>query len=82
MRRRASAPIPREQVVDVAGRVFGDAGEDIGQPDLRIDIVHLGGDDQAVHHRGALPAAIGAGEEPRFSAQSNREVILPVSGRK
>ena len=53
------------------GRVLGDARQDIGQPGLRIDVVHLGGDDQAVHGGGPLTAAVGTGEQPRFSAQSN-----------
>ncbi len=41
--------------------MLGDAGEGVGEPSLRIDVVHLGGDDQAVHDGGALAAAIGAG---------------------
>ena len=36
----------------------GDEGEHVGQPDLRIDAAHLGGDDQAVHRRGALAAPV------------------------
>ena len=51
--------------------MLGDAGQDIGQPGLRVDIVHFGGDDQAVHRRGALPAAVGTREQPRFSAQGD-----------
>jgi hypothetical protein len=43
-------------------RMGGDAGEDVGQPGLRIDAVHLGRDDQAIHGRGASSASIGAGE--------------------
>jgi hypothetical protein len=39
--------------------MFGDAGQDVGEPGLRIDIVHLGGDDQAVHNGGALAASNG-----------------------
>jgi hypothetical protein len=35
-------PIPRQEFVDPVSRVLGDAGEDIGQPSLRIDIVHFG----------------------------------------
>ena len=52
----------------------GDAGRDIGQPSLRIDIVQFGGDDQAADRRGALSAtgqarglkahAIGTREQP------------------
>jgi hypothetical protein len=43
-------------------RMGGDAGEDIGQPGLRIDTVHLGGNDQAVHGGGAVSAAIRSAE--------------------
>lgn len=41
--------------------VVGDAGQDIGEPGLRIDIVELGGDDQALHEGSPLPATVGAG---------------------
>jgi hypothetical protein len=36
-----------------------DAGEDVGEPSLRLDVVEPGGPDQRVHHGGALAAAIG-----------------------
>ena len=55
--------------------------QDVGQPGLRIDAVHLGRDDQAVHGGGALPAPIGPAEQPRLAAESNLGVILPISGR-
>ena len=38
--------------------------ENVGEPRLRIDAVHLGGDDEAVHGGGALAAAIGTAEQP------------------
>jgi hypothetical protein len=44
--------------------MFGDAGQDVGQPGLRVDIIQFGSDDQAVHRRGALSAAVGTGEQP------------------
>src|SRR5208282_6026179 len=50
-------------------RMFGDAGEHVGEPCLWINVVHLGRDDQAVHDRGALAAAIGTAEQPRLSTQ-------------
>jgi hypothetical protein len=56
--RAGPAPIPRQQFVEFLDGMFGDAGQDVGEPGLRIDVVHLGGDDQAVHHGGALAAAI------------------------
>ena len=46
------------------GWMPGDAGQDIGQPGLRIDIVQFGGDDQAVDRRGALSPTIGTREQP------------------
>lgn len=49
--------------------MLGDAAEDVGEPGLGIDIVHLGSDDQAVHGGGTLAAAVGAGEEPGFAAE-------------
>src|SRR6266446_2574961 len=56
------APIPWQQIVELVNRVFGDASEDVSEPGLRINIVHLGRDDQAVHDRGSLAATIGAAE--------------------
>ena len=38
----------------------GDAGQDVSQPSLRIDVVQFSGDDQAVDRRGPLSAAIPA----------------------
>ena len=43
-------------------RVIGDVAQHVGEPSLRIDVVHLGGDDEAVHERRPLAAAIRAGE--------------------
>ena len=47
--------MPRKQGVEVLGRMLGDAGQLVDEPDPRIDIVHLGRDDQAVHDRHPLP---------------------------
>ena len=51
--------------------MIGDAGEDVGEPGLRVDVVELCGADRGVHERGALAAPIGAGEQPRLSTQSD-----------
>ena len=51
--------------------MIGDAGEHVGEPGLRIDVVELGRVDQRVHDRGALAAAIGAGEQPGLAAEGN-----------
>lgn len=51
-------------------RVLGDAGEYIGEPSLRIDVIHLRGHDQRRHHGSAVGAAFGASEQPRLPAES------------
>jgi hypothetical protein len=35
-------PIPGQQFVEFLGRMLGDARENVGEPGLRINIVHLG----------------------------------------
>jgi len=60
----------------------GDAGQNIGEPGLRIDAVHFAGDDQTVDGRSTPTAAIRAAEQPSFSAKRYQPFILPVSGRK
>jgi hypothetical protein len=37
----SARPVPRQEFVDLAGRVLGDAGQDVGQPGLQIHVVHL-----------------------------------------
>ena len=39
-------------------------GQDIGEPSLRVDVVHLGRYDEAVQGGGAMTAAVGAAEHP------------------
>ena len=41
----------------------GDAVEDVGESSLGIDVIHLCGDDQAVHEGGPLAAAVRSGEQ-------------------
>src|ERR1700674_323472 len=62
-------PGNRKKFVEPVGRVLGEPGEHVGQPELRVDVVHFGRDDDAVHGGGALSAAIGAGEQPRLSSK-------------
>jgi hypothetical protein len=57
----------------------GDAAQHIGKPGLGINVVHLSRHDQAIHGRGALTAAVGAGEQPRFAAKS--DTALNTVGR-
>src|SRR6266568_1988359 len=59
---RLALPIPRQEFVEPVNRVIGNVAQHVGEPSLRIDVVHLGGDDQAVHERRPLASAIGAGE--------------------
>jgi hypothetical protein len=51
--------------------------QDVGEPRLRIHIVHLCGDDQAVHHGGTIATTMGAAEQPRL--RSGTEMILSRS---
>ena len=48
--------------------MIGDATQGVGEPGLRVDAVELGRLDQGKHCRGALAAAIRAGEQPRLAA--------------
>ena len=53
------------------GAVVVDAGQDIGEPSLGIDVVEPGRLDQRVHEGGPLTTAIGAGEQPGLAAERN-----------
>jgi hypothetical protein len=44
--------------------MLGDAGEHVGEPSLRVDVVELGGADQGIDDGGALATAVGAAEQP------------------
>ena len=57
------APVPRQQRGEIGDLVIGDAGEYVGEPGLRIDVIELGRLNQREHDRGAFAAAIGAGEQ-------------------
>jgi len=59
--------------------VIVDAGEHVGEPGLRIDVVEPRSLDQRVHHGGALAAAIGAGEQPGLA--SERDAAQRTLGR-
>jgi hypothetical protein len=56
--------MPGELVIEPLGGVIGDAGQYINKPDLWINVVHPGGDDQAVHHCRPPASAIRTGEQP------------------
>ena len=65
------APVPGHQFIELLDGMAGDTGEDVGQPGLGIDVVELGGDDEAVHEGGTVAATIGAGEQPGFPAKGD-----------
>ena len=62
-------PVPGQEFVETSDRMVGDAGEHVGEPSLGVDVVELGGGDQAVDDGGALAAAVGAGKQPRLAAE-------------
>ena len=64
-------PVPGQQLVHSGVRKRRDAPEDVGEPPVRVDVVELAGGDEDIHRHGALAAAVGAGEQPRASAQGN-----------
>ena len=41
------------------------------EPGARVDVVQLGADYERIHGRGAVAAAIGAGEQPRLSSEGD-----------
>ena len=65
------APVPRQEFLKPASRVSGNARQHVREPGQRIDAVHLCGDDQTVHGRRPLAAAIGAAEEPGLPAKGD-----------
>src|ERR1700726_622072 len=80
--RADSVDVPWQQFGDPIDGVIGDAGKHVAQVGFGVEAVQFRRLDQRVHGGGPLAAAVGAGEEPILSAQSNRPVILPMSGRR
>src|SRR6516164_3398810 len=66
-----STTLPRQQLADALHRMIGKAGEDSGEPSLRVDAVELGGLDQRVNGGGAPSAFIGAGKGPVGSSDGD-----------
>ncbi len=62
-------PVPGQQLIAPCGRLVRNAGKNIGEPCLRIDIVELCGLDERVDDGGAPAATIGAAEQPRLAAE-------------
>ena len=55
--------MPRQQVGDLPSGMVGDTGENVGEVELRVEAVKLGGFDQRVHGGGTVTAGIGTDEE-------------------
>ena len=51
-------PIPRKQVGDLAGGMIGKPGQDVSEPSLRIDVVHLAGFDPGIDGGGTMAASV------------------------
>lgn len=62
--------------------MIGNTAQHVGKPSLRVDAVEFRRADQCVHCSRSLAAPVGAGEQPRAAPESNRPVILPISGRR
>ncbi len=61
--------------------MIGDAGEDVGEPGLGVDVIELAGFDEGVD-RGRAPAAgVRAAKGPVAASDGNHASILPISGR-
>src|SRR6516225_7879285 len=58
----AQLPVPGQQLVQVGGRMIGNAAQYVGKPGLRIDAVEFCCSNEGVDCGGALTAPIGAGE--------------------
>src|SRR5215216_944730 len=65
------APVPRQEFVNALGGVIRQAGQHVGEPSLRIDIVEFGAGNEGVDGRGAPAALIGAGEGPISSSHGD-----------
>ena len=62
--------------------MFGDAAEHVAEVGFWVEVVQLGGFDEAVEGGGAFGATVRTGEQLILAADGHRAVILPVSGRK
>jgi hypothetical protein len=60
---------------------IGDAGEDVGEPGLGIDVVEATGRDHRQHDGGTVGTTLAASEGPVAPSQGRLPFILPMSGR-
>ena len=78
----SSFPFPRQQLVNSILRVVRNLRDDVAEPGVRVDIVEAAGLDQRIHGGRTVTAAVRAAEGPVPAPDSNRRVILPMSGNK
>ena len=64
-------PAPRQQFIDLVGRVIGQLREHMGKPSLRIDVVEFAGFDERKNVSGPSRAFVRAGEGPVAPAHGN-----------
>src|SRR6478609_5686752 len=69
-------PIPGQQLIEPVDGVIVDAGQHVGEPGLRIDVVELRRHDQRGHDSGAVGAAFGAGEQSKAKSGEGQVVLL------
>ena len=67
----AQLPVPGQQLVQVGGRMIGNAAQYVGKPGLRIDAVEFCCSNEGVYRGSALTASVGAGEQPCAAPKSN-----------
>jgi hypothetical protein len=59
------SPIPGHEFVDALGKVIR---RHVGKPSLRVDVIEIGGGDEAVDGSRTPAARVGPGEGPFFAA--------------
>jgi hypothetical protein len=64
-------PFARQEFVYALGGMIREAGQHVGKPSLRIDVVDLGGGDEGIDRSGAPAALIRAGDGPVSSSHGD-----------
>jgi hypothetical protein len=76
---RCGTPAPWKKLVEPLDGMAGDAGQHIGEPGLRIDVVQLRRHDQRRNKCSPLGAPVRPGEQPCLTTKGQRPFILPMS---
>ena len=64
---------PRQEIIEAAlGMAADDAGDDVGEVAVRLNVEELASFDQLSDHRPVLRTAIGAGEERVLAVERDR----------